>query len=97
MTDVFDLPVNYENLSPYVRRKVREQYIREQQGKCFHCSGKLTEMAVGSDSKKSIDVSRFPATFFKHPVHLHHNHKNGMTIGAVHAHCNAVLFQYYGE
>lgn len=32
-----------------------------------------------------------------YPVHLHHDHKTGLTIGAVHAKCNAVLWQYYGE
>jgi hypothetical protein len=28
---------------------------------------------------------------------LHHCHQTGLTIGAVHAKCNAVLWQYHGE
>jgi hypothetical protein len=44
-----------------------------------------------------INEKIFPPNFFKYPVHLHHDHNTGMTIGAVHAYCNAVLFQYHGE
>ena len=44
-----------------------------------------------------ITNSLFPPNFFKWPVHLHHSHDTGMTIGAVHARCNAVLWQYHGE
>jgi len=47
--------------------------------------------------EKRIDWDLFPPGFLKNPVHLHHNHDTGMTIGAVHAYCNAVLWQYYGE
>ena len=39
----------------------------------------------------------FPESFFKYPVHLHHSHDTGKTIGAVHAYCNAVLWEYYGQ
>lgn len=45
----------------------------------------------------TVNMKLFPPNFFKHPVHLHHDHQTGMTIGAVHNHCNAVLWQYYGE
>jgi len=44
-----------------------------------------------------IKKSLFPRGFFGYPIHLHHSHDTGMTIGAVHAHCNAVLWQYEGE
>jgi len=30
-------------------------------------------------------------------MHLHHNHETDMTEGAVHAYCNAVLWQYEGK
>jgi hypothetical protein len=46
---------------------------------------------------KKINVDLFPPNFFKWPVHLHHDHRTGMTIGAVHCRCNAVLWQYHGE
>ena len=47
--------------------------------------------------EKWIDEELVPENFFKYPVHLHHSHYTGMTIGAVHANCNAVLWQYHGE
>jgi hypothetical protein len=42
-------------------------------------------------------LSLFPKNFLKWPVHLHHSHDTGMTIGAVHSYCNAVLWQYHNE
>lgn len=33
----------------------------------------------------------------RYPVHLQHNHDTGMTEGAVHARCNAVMWQYLGR
>lgn len=39
----------------------------------------------------------FPKGFFDRPVHLHHSHDTGLTIGAVHAVCNAVLWIYHRE
>ena len=91
------LPVNYTRLTWQERRAVRERYIAEQKGLCQHCDGKLTEPPIGPDSGKHINKRRFPKNFFKYPVHLHHCHKTGMTIGAVHNHCNAALWQYHGE
>jgi hypothetical protein len=44
-----------------------------------------------------IDLDLFPDGFLRYPIHLHHNHETGMTIGAVHSRCNAVLWQYEGE
>jgi hypothetical protein len=39
----------------------------------------------------------FPPNFLKYPVHLQHNHDTDMTEGAVHARCNAVMWQYHGR
>jgi hypothetical protein len=33
----------------------------------------------------------------KELIHLQHCHKTNMTEGAVHAYCNAVLWQYEGK
>lgn len=88
------LPVNYEKLSQLQRARVREQYVRLQKGLCKFCKGPLTSKSA---DERRVDASRFPSGFFRHPIHLHHNHRTGMTIGAVHAHCNAILWQYYGE
>ena len=91
------LPMNYEKANPAERRKVREAYILLQKGKCHHCDGVLTEAPPLEVIRKIIDWTLFPPHFLTHPVHLHHSHDDGMTIGAVHAYCNAVLWQYYGE
>ena len=32
-----------------------------------------------------------------HPIHLHHDHDTDLTIGAVHAYCNAILWEYHNE
>ena len=93
----YKLPVNYTKLSPYARRKVREQYMREQKGKCAHCGNFLSAQPTKEIREKSINESLFPRGFFDYPVHLHHNHKTGMTIGTIHAKCNAVLWQYHKE
>ncbi len=92
-----ELPVNYNSLHYTERRLIREEYITQQNGKCYYCDSQLNEEPSDSVKQKPIDKHLFPLNFFKYPVHLHHNHKTGMTIGAVHNYCNAVLWQYHGE
>lgn len=48
-------------------------------------------------TSKPINWKLFPKEFLKNPIHLHHSHDTDMTLGAVHAYCNAVLWQYHGE
>lgn len=91
------LPVNYDNISQAERRLVREEYTRIQGGDCAHCDQPLTGNASDEVMSKHINASLFPPNFFKWPVHLHHSHDTGLTIGAIHSHCNAVLWQYHGE
>jgi hypothetical protein len=91
------LPVDYTKLQPYERKKVREEYIRVQKGICKHCKMPLDGPPDERVQALRINLSLFPPGFLDHPVHLHHNHDTGMTIGAIHARCNAVLWQYYGE
>lgn len=92
-----ELPINYKTSHWAVRKQAREQYIIEQEGKCCHCD----ELLSGPPSKKVaeayIKLSLFPRGMFDHPIHLHHCHNSHMTIGAVHARCNAWLWQYRGE
>ena len=92
-----NLPVNYDKLNSRKRKRVREEYIRIQNGKCCHCGNPLDGKASSEMLSKTIHESLYPPNFLKHPVHLHHNHDTGMTIGAVHCNCNAVLWQYHGE
>lgn len=94
---MYPLPTDYNKLTQFERKKVREQYILQQGGACFFCEAMLNEPPRFGVAVLKIDPSLFPSGFFKNPVHLHHNHKTGMTIGAVHAHCNAVLWQYHDE
>lgn len=92
-----DLPVNYNECDWRRRKQVREEYIKRQEGLCSYCGYPLGECPPDSIMEKRIDESLFPENFFDHPIHLHHCHETGMTIGAVHNTCNAVLWQYHGE
>lgn len=92
-----ELPANYNNLSTQKRLIVREQYIKLQDGKCHYCKCPLNESPPDHIKQKPINTNLFPVNFFKYPIHLHHNHVSGITIGAVHNLCNAVLWQYEKE
>ncbi len=93
----YNLPISYSKLSQEDRYMVREQYQETQKNVCIHCGSLLTDKPSKEFRNKYISKDLFPEGFFNNPVHLHHDHNTDMTIGAVHAHCNAVLWQYYGE
>lgn len=90
----YPLPANYNNLSSAGRKAVRLQYVDLQRGMCCYCGKPLNHEPV---MDKKINWNLFPPHFMSNPVHLHHNHDTGETIGAVHAYCNAVLWQYHGK
>jgi hypothetical protein len=92
-----DLPINYDKADWQTRKKARESYVELQSGKCHHCGEPLSSGPAIHVQWMSVNKRLFPRSFFKWPVHLHHNHSTGMTIGAVHNKCNAVLWQYHGE
>jgi hypothetical protein len=91
------LPIDYRTASPHMRKLAREEYIMRQHGKCCHCGNDLDDRPAKSARQLTVHRNLFPKGFFDWPVHLHHSHETGMTIGAVHCHCNAVLWEYYGE
>lgn len=93
----YQLPVDYSALEWWERRDVRQQYIREQDGKCQHCGEPLSGEPSRRVNRAKINWRLFPKTFQKYPIHLHHSHDTGLTIGAVHMRCNAYLWQYEGE
>ena len=93
----FKLPVMYRELHWRDRREVRNQYVREQERKCFHCGCSLDEEPPAHITNKPIKWKLFPENFLKYPVHLQHCHKTGLTEGAVHSYCNAVMWQYEGR
>lgn len=92
-----ELPVNYNKLSWPERREVREEYVRLQEGKCWYCKEPLDGPAPEKVTNKWINRRLFPSGFFVNPVHLQHDHVTELTEGAVHAYCNAVLWQYEGR
>jgi hypothetical protein len=91
----FTLPTDYTKLTTKQRKIVREQYVLLQKGLCSVCKHKLSDPP--KEEHFTINKKLFPIGFFNNPVHLHHNHDTGMTIGAVHAKCNAIRWQYFGE
>lgn len=93
----FTLPIDYTKLTPQERRKVREQYIAEQNGNCFYCGEPLNKPAPTKITDKPINWKYFPDGFLNAPIHLQHDHNTGMTEGAVHNYCNAVMWQYEGR
>lgn len=92
-----DLPVRYDQLRPWRRKTVRDEYVRRQNGLCHHCKEPLDGPPSLEVQNKKVRARLFPRGFLDHPVHLHHDHKTLLTLGAVHARCNAVLWQYHGE
>lgn len=92
-----ELPINYIESTWEQRRAARNEYIRIQGGKCCHCGEPLSGDPRADIMILEITEELFPPDFFRWPVHLHHSHYSGMTIGACHAKCNAVLWEYHGE
>lgn len=92
-----NLPVDYTLLSADERREVRAEYVRLQEGNCFYCLESLEDSPPKIVLAKKINWGLFPMNFLKYPIHLQHDHDSGLTEGAVHAYCNAVLWQYEGR
>lgn len=91
------LPAVYEELTPEQRKRVREAYVKKQKGLCLYCKQPLEGKPPDHVLKLRLIRGTYPKDFFSWPMHLHHDHATGLTIGAVHAYCNAVLFEYHGE
>lgn len=90
-------PRRYDLLPPQEKRRLRHRYVDAQKGLCMFCGDPLAEAPPERITRNPIDWGRFPANFLRHAVHLQHDHKSGLTEGAVHAYCNAVLWQYHGR
>jgi len=91
------LPTDYTELTISERRTVREEYVQRQKNKCFWCNGSLDKEAPKRITRMEIDLDLFPPNFLKYPIHLQHDHFTNMTEGAVHAYCNAVMWEYEGR
>lgn len=90
-------PAKYDNLSQSERRELRNRYMKEQHYVCPFCGLDLRQRPeeLHPELVKQINWKRFPKHFLKYPVHLHHNHITGLTIGAYHSICNAILFDKF--
>ena len=84
------LPAVYHDLNPRQRRDVRSAYVKVQKGLCWYCATRLKDSPAQFVLNYQVDISLFPTGFFTWPVHLHHDRVTGLTVGAVHARCNAV-------
>jgi hypothetical protein len=89
------LPVRYSKIPIHRKHVVRNKYVRLQGGLCWFCDAKLEGPPPPKIADKKIRPELYPPGFFNHPVHLQHNHQSDLTEGAVHAHCNAVLWEYH--
>jgi len=94
---MFELPAKYGELNPNDKKKVREQYSELQNGLCYFCGKPLTEQPHQTILEAKINPKLYPPNFFKFPVHLHHSHETGLTIGTVHNRCNAYLWEFHNE
>jgi len=94
-----DLPKDYTKLSQTERREIRLIYAEIQNNTCIHCKESLDLPPTPEILAKEINWNLFPGgkNFLNYPVHLQHSHYTGMTEGAVHAYCNAVMWQYEGR
>ena len=97
VTKKIKLPILYSKHTPSERRLIRLEYIRLQKGLCYYCKAILTSEPSADIASKDVNSDLFPEHFFTHPIHLHHDHNTDLTIGAVHAHCNAVMWEYNGK
>lgn len=93
----YNLPVEYGKLQWAEKRFVREQYTAEQHGACYECGAPLSGDPALYVEQKPVRKELYPTGFFRNPVHLHHDHGSGLTLGSVHAKCNAYLWDYKGE
>lgn len=95
--NLIDLPIRYSTADSTYRRLVRQQYVQQQGGRCWYCDNPLEGQPSADVLAKPINLDLFPVGFLNHPLHLHHDHDTDLTIGVVHARCNAVLWQYEGK
>jgi hypothetical protein len=91
------LPTDYTKLKPREKREVRQLYIKQQGGRCMYCDEDLEQSPPSRITDLEINWQLFPPGFLDNPIHLQHCHRTNMTEGAVHAYCNAVLWQYEGR
>lgn len=97
MKSNIELPVVYDEIPSRERYIIRSMYIQEQNWNCYYCKKSLLKPAAKWVLQRKISPKIFPKNFFDSKIHLHHSHDTGMTLGAVHSYCNAVLWELEGK
>lgn len=85
-----ELPTKYSSLSGERLAVVKEAYICLQRERCWLCGGNLYELpnhVVDNPNLIGLCSSQLAE---QHPLHLHHNHDTGLTLGVAHAECNII-------
>ena len=93
----YKLPVLYSKANSKERREIREQYAVEQGNMCYWCNSDLAAPLPKAIKETKINLKLFPPGFLRHPIHLQHDHSSDLTEGAVHARCNAIMWQYHNR
>lgn len=88
-------PRKYSKLSWQERKRLRNEYVKAQNRLCYYCNSSLDEPPPDGITNKPIDITLYPQGFLDSPIHLQHCHVTDRTEGAVHAYCNAILFEYH--
>jgi hypothetical protein len=91
------LRCQYHELNQFQRKTLRQKYIKAQNHLCMHCYTSLYEQPPQYIREYELDMKLFPPNMLKYPIHLQHDHGTGFTEGAIHAKCNAVLWQTKGK
>lgn len=91
------VPAYYDKLTWVERREALKSHAKDQENRCYFCDEDLDGPPPEKVRNKWINTRLFPEEFNYEGIHLHHSHQTGLTIGAVHGLCNAVLWQYHGE
>ncbi|QHS09003.1 hypothetical protein [Sinimarinibacterium sp. NLF-5-8] len=91
------IPIYYPDATVQQRREARQAHADAQHGLCYYCAQPLTGVPPPDIRAIKINWDLFPPGFLDYPQHLHHDHDTGITLGTVHAWCNAVLWQEHGE
>ena len=91
------LHFRYVDLTPRDRAELRSEYAKAQGNLCPFCKCDLDGPPSEAVRTTKLVLSMFPPRFLKHPVHLQHDHRTGMTEAAIHARCNGVLWQEFGR
>lgn len=83
-----ELPTKYSSLTGERKSAVKEAYICLQRDRCWLCGDDLYDppkFLVENPNYMPLCGNQLAE---HSPLHLHHDHKTGLTLGVTHAECN---------